>query len=209
MKELKNKYLALFINDIEFAKAYLSVNYPFSNDFIQDNWALIHKGDAHYSVYLVDTGSIYNPKFGLSFNDNIKWNSRLKKKYKIGFDNYYNGYIEGIGIAHVEFDERDSLDDLIPLSKKKEFEFRNNVAIDYWASEIGPTINFENDKDFDGPVTIDSEDLFKEHNFLEFKEFLRIFENKKLKVLVNESIWKNTLSKYMDDYFCKLIFDKL
>jgi hypothetical protein len=112
-------YLNFFLNNIEFAKQYISMHYPFDYSFLIENWSFLEQGTAHYCVYLIDTETIYPSIFGLAFNKNIRWNSKLRARFEYGFDNHFIGYVEGTGIGPVEFEERDYLDNMIPLDKQK------------------------------------------------------------------------------------------
>lgn len=196
--ELYKDYLNLFLENIEFAKQYLSINYPFKYHYLIENWQYLETGDAHYCVFLSDTDWIYPSKFGLCYNKNIRWNSKLRARFDYGFDNLYMGYVEGTGNEFVEFEDKEYLDLIIPLDKKKEIESRELILF-----KTSSTIEEykSNSKD--------SENIFFDYNYLKFSEFKNIFEKSRLTVLVNDNIWENTLKFVIDDSFCHKIIDEL
>jgi len=61
----------------------------------------------------------------------------------------------------------------------------------------------------DMPVLYSEQNLFEEIPFLNFEEFKDKFKDSSLKVLVNGSIWENTLKHIIDEKFCIAIFEKL
>lgn len=205
--DIYEKYLMLFKDNIEFARTYLSMHFPFKYEFILQNWVLLEKGTAHYCVFISDTDEIQYSKFGLCYNKNIRWNSKMKAKYEYGFNNPFVGYVDGTGNSAVEFDEKDFLDDMIPLNQRVELDFRNRAIIDHYGSAIMPYINYANGEKLDGPNTYDIDYLFHEFSYMDYKEFIKQFEKEKLKVLVNDSIWNNTLSNFINEDFCAIIFD--
>lgn len=204
-----NNYLNLFLENIDFAKQYISMHYPFNYHYVITNWSYLETGDAHYCVFLSDTDWIYPSKFGLTYNKNIRWNSKLKARFEYGFDNHFIGYVEGTGKGPVEFDEKDYLDTIIPLDKKQEIESRNDASISYWSSVIAPNLDFEDYENFEGPNTLETESIFNEYKYLTFSEFKTIFEKSRLTALLNESIWENTLRFIIDETFCDKIIDEI
>jgi hypothetical protein len=161
-------------------------------------------------VFLSDTDTVYTLKFGLVYNRNIRWNSKLRAKFEYGFDNPFIGYVEGTGNEPVEFDEKDYLDTIIPLDKTKEIELRNDASISHWSSCVAPYQDFEDMDNFEGPTTLDTEEIFENFNYLSFKKFKDIVNRKsKLTCLLNESIWENTLQYIIDESFCDKIIDEL
>ena len=196
--DLYSGYLQLFLNNIDFAKQYISIHYPFTYDFLINNWSFIETGTAHYCVFLSDTDWVYPSKFGLCYNKNIRWNSKLRARFEYGFDNPYLGYVEGTGMEPVEYCEREYLDTIIPLSKEKEIECRDYILFQTSSS-------FE---DFEFNLR-KSEDVLFDFKHLNLPEFKTIFEKSKLAALVNESVWENTLQFIIDDNFCDIIIDKL
>ena len=207
---LYDDYLQFFLLHLDFAKIYLSTHYPFQYNYLIDNWSFLQSGTAHYSVFISDTDTIYTSQFGLVYNKNIKWNSKLRAKFEYGFDNPFIGYVEGTGKEPVEFDEKDYLDIIIPLNKTKEIELRNDASISHWSSCVAPYQDHEDMDNFQCPTTLNTEEIFKEFNYLNLTSFKAIFNRKsKLTCLLNESIWKNTLQYIIDESFCDKIIDEL
>ncbi len=196
--EIYKSYLSLFLKNIDFAKQYISIHYPFDYRYLIDYWPYFEKGSAHYCTFISDIDWVYPSVFGLSYNKNIRWNSKLRAKFEYGFSNPYEGYIEGTGSEPVEYDEQDYLDIIIPLDAKKEIESREFISF-----KISSSIE-EYEKN-----SIDLSEMFDEHNYLEFHEFKSIFKKNRLKALINDSIWDNTLSFIIDGSFCDKIIDDL
>lgn len=98
------KYLTFFLNNIDFAQIYLSIHYPFSYQFLINNWHYLKLGDAHYSVFMSDIDTLYRPKLGLVFNKNIRWNSKLRAKFDYGLWNPFLGVYEGTDHGQTEHD---------------------------------------------------------------------------------------------------------
>lgn len=203
------EYLKLFLRHLEFAKQYISIHYPFRYDYLIDNWSFLEPGRAHYCVFFSDTDMIYPSKFGLVYNENIRWNSKLRAKFEYGFDNPFIGHVEGTGNEPVEFGEKDYLDTIIPLDTKKEIESRNDASISHWVSCVAPNQDFKELNDFEEPNTLETEKIFANFNFLSFKEFKDIFNDSKLTCLLNKSIWENTMQYIIDQSFCDKIIDEL
>lgn len=207
--EIYENYLKLFLSNIDFAKTYISVHFPFDYYFLLDNWNYLQEGLAHYCVFLSDTDWIYPGKFGLTYNKNMRWNSKLKAKFDYGFFNPYMGYIEGIGKEPVDIDEKDFLDIIIPLDKKTAIEYQNDVVFSHWSSLIAPYIDFENSENFESPKIIETEKIFAEFKYIKFTEFKKIYDEERLTVLLNDSIWENTLKFIIDEVFCTKIIDEI
>lgn len=196
--EIYNSYLSLFLNNINFAKQYISIHYPLKYHYIIENWVYLEQGDAHYCTSLSDIDWVYPSKFGLTYNKNIRWNSKLKARFEYGFNNPYEGNITGTGGEPVEYNEQDYLDTIIPLDTKKEIysrdfsSFMSSSSVDEYQMK-----------------SINSESLFQEFSYLNFLKFKTTFEKNRLTVLINDSIWENTLKFIIDDNFCDKIIDEL
>ena len=195
------KYLTFFLNNIDFAQIYLSIHYPFSYQFLINNWHYLKLGDAHYSVFMSDIDTLYRPKLGLVFNKNIRWNSKLRAKFDYGLWNPFLGVYEGTDHGQTEHDEIDFEDIMIPLDLKREFETLDH-CIFFEMAYLWQELD-------DMPVLYSEQNLFEEIPFLNFEEFKDKFKDSSLKVLVNGSIWENTLKHIIDEKFCIAIFEKL
>lgn len=200
------EFLAFFLQDLDFANEYLSTHYPFHYYFLIDHWELIKKGSAHYTVFLGDTDSIFFSDIGLSFNKNIKWNSKLRAKFDYGFIDPFVGYIIGTGGFPVEHEERDFLDQIIPLDIGLELEHRNEAIVKHWMSVLQSPDEDANGGQ--GPDVDDINELNEEYQYLSFQEFKKLVQSDRFKVIVNESVWRNTLSNIIDKSFCELVYEK-
>lgn len=191
------QYLNFFLNNETFAKTYISMYYPFTYEEILERWDYLIHGDAHYSVYILDVEKMYKSKLGLSFNKNIRWNSKLRVKYEYGFIDPFNGYIVGTHKGPVEFDERDFLDDILPLDILKEFEERNDLVWNWYKETYFDDDNFDIDQHLYDLNLINN--VYPRMFFREFKE---LFDKTPYVIMSNRSIWDNTLSKIIDMKFC-------
>lgn len=212
LQNLEIPIIKLIESDSDFLIKLLSIHYPFSAEQIESYWDLIFKGDAHYSVYISDTGSVHRPKIGLCFNPNIQWTDKLKYKWEWGFDNHFNGYIEGAGRGPVEFSEYDNLIDLIPLSILAELEILDNCSIQSWISQhsIG---DFIDGGEFNAPEQLDVESYATIYQILTNDEFINLFHTKKSIILYNASIWNNSLKNlfsesYVNNFFKNILKEK-
>lgn len=179
--------------DMDLTIKLISLYYPLSKEEIEDYWDVLKKGDAHYSVFLSDTDSVYSPQLGLCFNKNIEWNDELKSKWKVGFDNPFVGYIEGTGSAPVEFNENNELAKILPLDILKEIDNLNGCLSEHWLSVIAPYQDWENEENFEEPFQYNLDKYQNDIPRLEFKQFKNLYETDRLIIFWNESIWKNTL----------------
>lgn len=193
-----NDYLQFFIENLEFAKQYISVHYPFNYFYLIDNWDFLELGSGHYSVYIDDIESIFTSKIGLTYNKNIRWNSKLRAKFDYGFEDPYLGYFVGTGKGPVEADEREYLDEIIPLDIKKEIFERDEISF-LKSGYIGLA-----------DEGLDLRELFREIKNLTFPEFQEIFKKEgSFTCLINESIWENTLHYVIDESFCHEIIARV
>lgn len=200
------KFLQFFQSHREFALKYISLFYPFTHSEIVENWDAIVKGDAHYSAYLADMVQIISPDFGLCFNQNIRWNSKLRSRWEYGFINHFEGLVDGTGKGPVEIDEREYLDAIIPLSVICELEVRNDCSVKHWVSTMAPYCDFESDE-CEGPAQINLELYNKVYTHLTYEEFKEIYKTNENIVLLNKSIWNNTLQDIIDEAFCGCFYN--
>lgn len=187
--DIYHQYIVFFLENKEFTKRYLSMHFPFDYDFIKDYWDYLDLGDAYYTVYINDVEQIFYSKFGLSYNKNIRWNSKLKARYDYGLLNPFLGEYVGTENYSTDVSEIDYMDIMLPLSPVKEIDRRNNEIM----------LAKENDY-------YDENDLFQEYINISPKELHEIFNHTPLKILINESIWENTLQYILDKYFCYSFF---
>ena len=195
-------YISLFVKNKEFAKKYLSMHFDFNYRFINDYWEYLDLGDAYYTAFIIDTDGVYYSSFGLSYNNNIRWNSKLKAKYEYGLFNPFEGEYIGTENYHTSVDDIDYMDIMIPLSPEKEIERREEARSTFY--EYYPEM-IDTDKDIIHMQFIDN--IFQEYQFLDFNEFKKIFNESKLKVLVNNSIWEKTLKHVLDKDFVYAFFN--
>ena len=196
-KEECDKFLNLFLdnNVLSFARAYISMYYPFTYQEIIDRWEYIIHGDAHYSALNFDFDEIVeSPVWGLSFNNNIRWNSKLKARYEYGLIDEFKECIVGTHRGEVGFNEREYLDDILPLDIVREADIRNGLM----------KIKYLHEGDWDrGNTNMYDLDLIqKKYSFINFEEFKSMLYSTPYVFLFNKSIWDNTLSKIIDLEFC-------
>lgn len=184
-------FFVLFESNPEFTILLLSLHYPFNTNEIDRFWNVLKKGDAHYSYFMIDTDTVYQPKLGLCFNKNISWNTELRKKWSVGFWDPFLGSLFGTGLQDdVSMEEEIKLSKIIPLDLKSEIEIRNDEIIDCWLA-----IFYDPEKEFEPPYTVDMNQVIEVYEKLDFPVFKYFFENKRDIVICNESIWDNTLKQ--------------
>lgn len=204
----ENSFLEFFRNHLDFAKTYFSLYYPFTEEEVIKYWDYLEPGDAHYSVYIQDNETVYDPKIGLCFNENIEWTPTLKKKWDVGFRNPFAGYIDGLifPVEHNDVENGLDLNSVLPLSlvqlhHEQDSAAQNfmvsNYGVDEWLDNMG-----ENVDDF-------NENIKKEFNEITFSNFIQIFEKYETVLFYNNSIWKNTLKKIIGNEFMLKIVNSI
>lgn len=194
IKDEYELFLNFFLGEPLLAKTYISMYYPFTYDEILERWEFLIHGDAHYSVYIDDIESCIKPQLGLSFNNEIRWNSKLKAKYEYGFIDPFRGYIVGTHKGCVEFNEREYLDDILPLNVINEANARNDIMFD-WFLRNG-------DCEYNDLNLYDMDLVNKKFPYLSYEEFKNIFDMTPYVFLLNKSLWENTFSKIINMEFC-------
>lgn len=193
-------FLNFFLKNISFAKTFISMYYPFTYQEIIERWNYLEHGDAHYTVYLYDIESSIRPKLGLSFNKNIRWNSKLKAKYEYGYIDPFNGYIVGTHTGNVELEERDYQDDILPIDIINDIKRRNNIMLDWFFNND----NYEN-YDYNDLNLFDLDLINKVFPKLSYEECKNLFDKTSYVFFSNKSIWENTFSKIINLEFCDKI----
>ena len=196
-KEEYEKFLNLFLDDnvLSFARTYISMYFPFTYQEILDRWEYIIHGDAHYSALNFDFDEIVeSPDWGLSFNNNIRWNSKLRAKYEYGLIDEFKECIVGTHRGEIGFNEREYLDDILPLNIVREADIRNGLM----------KIKYLHEGDWDrGNTNMYDLDLIqKKYPFMNFEEYKTMLYSTPYIPLLNKSIWENTFSKFIDLEFC-------
>ena len=140
---------------------------------------------------------VVSPEWGLSFNRNIRWNSKLKARYEYGLIDEFKECIVGTHRGDIEFNERDYLDDILPLDIVREADIRNGLM----------KIKNLHEGDWDrGNTNMYDLDLIqKKYSFLKFEEYKSMLYSTPYIFLLNKSIWDSTLSKIIDLEFCDKI----
>jgi hypothetical protein len=146
---------------------------------------------------MCDNYTYCNPEFGLCFNRNINWTRELKGKWTLGIYDPFNACIAGTDVGCINLGEEHDLENLIPLSIKKEFDAFNVSLISGWHDTFGPVDINQNPDEFEGPNFIDTDIYNQKLVRLDFSEFELIYKEKKSKILYNESIWENTLKEIL------------
>lgn len=200
IKDEYEKFLNLFLEKdvLSFAKTYISMYYPFTYQEILDRWEYIIHGDAHYSVYNFDFDEgVVLPKWGLSFNNNIRWNSKLRARYEYGFIDEFKECVVGTHRGDVDLIERDYLDDILPLDILREANVRNGVMqIKYLE---------QGDWEFGCVNMYDLALIEKKCPYISFEKYKELLYKKPYVFLLNKSIWENTFSKIVDLEFCDIV----
>ena len=183
--------------DIPFAIRLLSLYYPFSAAQIDQYWDELEKGDAHYSVFINETGTMHTPATGLCFNRNLDWTDQLRSRWNAGLVNPLTGSMKGIGSAPAGTASSDLSKPMLPLNLKKELKFRNKAINEHWCAVIAPKQDWESDAAFEEPKLLPMEKFGKEFERLDFEAFRQLYETDKTLLLFNDSIWRNTLKELM------------
>jgi hypothetical protein len=192
-------FFELMLKDLDFFSQLVSIHFPFTESEINEYWDVLVPGVGHFPVYLSDTDWCYSSSIGLCSNQNIRWTESLREKWSIGFNDPFNGYLIGLGIHPVEYDDMEKFrQTFLPmnLSELEHWAFR--AAGDNYSSS-GQIEEFL-EKELDNP----HEDvLHKHYNRLNFEDFFKLYQYNKSAVLLNRSIWYNTLYQEIqgDDIF--------
>jgi len=163
---------------IDLAVRLLSVYYPFTQAELDEYWDVLEHGDAHYSVYLSDTEAIYQPSLGLSFNRSLPWTDALRSRWTCGFFDPFNGDVVGAP-------------DGLPLSLLEEIEYLNNCAVESWMA-------WSDSDDCDGPKLLELSDFTNTYSRLQPDEFEDLVTLRSRIVVMNRSIWHNTVVPALD-----------
>jgi hypothetical protein len=195
-----------------FFKELVSLHYPSSKEELIKYWDNLTYGDAYYSTSWGDTDTTYQPSFGLCWNRNIDWDSWLSGKWVyfdpndninqnkkfpndklyIGFWNPFTGIMEG-GAKSVPLDLEKELENTLHNTDKVEyFPYSGEGAFYYW------TIYQKKHKRFLDKVK-------KTHDELSIPTVERMLKKDSMVILLNRSIWENTLKKY----FTKEVLEEL
>lgn len=210
---IENNFLELFLKNIDFAKTYICMYYPFSYREITDNWDMLIHGEAFYTDCIVDElYSLFIPKFGLCFNKNIKWNSKLRAKWDYGlYGPFVDADIIGIDKNLEIFSDISYYDIMIPLDTIKCLESYFSCIDTYEANYCEEYHKTKEDLDYQKPENYEStlEIYKKEYGQLTYLEFEKIFYENNRILFYNESIWKNTLKNVINEDFIKKIFPSI
>lgn len=127
---------------------------------------------------------------GLCFNQNIRWTKALRDKWKVGFDDPYNGYLTGVGNSPIEYDNAESLKALLPLNIGEEVYAADRAYMNQ-AHRWGHLEEFTDSQFSEKAIKMEQEYLIEErHTFFEFENLF--LQNSSL-FLCSRSIWYNTL----------------
>ncbi|MFL0684607.1 MAG: hypothetical protein ACJLTB_15510 [Algoriphagus aquaeductus] len=203
------QYLDVFKQNLDLALIYISVNFPFSYSYLLENWEDLESGCATYSGFMSDIDRAIFSQFGLVYNRRIRWNSKLRSRFDFGFENPWQGYIDGTPGDPVEYDERDFLDVFIPLDINIEIKKRNRAWIDEFGTLVArDAISNHEEVDWDRMKQLDESLVSDKIPFLSPKELESLIKTEPEKFLFNESLWENTLKHVIDEDFCSLILDE-
>lgn len=169
--------LDILILDSDLTIKIISLYFPFTNKQLSDYWDVLQKGDAHNSVFISDTDTIYTPSFGLCFNKNIEWTDELKSNWRIGFLNPFDGLLIG--------------GECFPLDIIDELKIFNECYVENWYRYQ------QGEEEYEEPFQYDLVKFQKDIPQLGFEDFKNLYETEKLLITLNESIWKNTLKEIL------------
>ncbi|MCB9294473.1 MAG: ATP-binding domain-containing protein [Lewinellaceae bacterium] len=205
----------LINSDKDFFRRLLSLHYAFSKEELIKYWDNLVYGDAFYSVSLVDTESTYKPSFGLCWNKNIVWDSWLTDKWvfydpnsdvkyneelyenklQIGFWDPFEGVMRG-DAKSVPLDLEREINDIVHNEFDQEhypyFE-EEQVLNDHW-------IKYE--KRIDEFIA----KVDKVYETIELEKIEYLLREDKAILLINKSIWANTLSEYFTPEIVEKLF---
>ncbi|MBM3453967.1 MAG: 3'-5' exonuclease [Bacteroidetes bacterium] len=188
-----NEYHSFFDQDKFLAKLIISLYYPFTKYELEKHWEDIIKGEAFYTCEFYDIDTVYQPKLGLCFNENIEWYDDLKKNWSIGLVNMFNGTIDGTGLNFtIDIDTKYDLSRIIPLDLTHEINSRNHHILDFWIRNYFDPEDLENEP----PIIIVEELMNKNFQILTISKLISLYEEHNWILILNKSIWKNTLSKF-------------
>ena len=177
----KDKFISFFIKKRKYFVLNISLFYPLSHRIIVNYWDYLYKGDAHYSF--VGYGDfVEEPQFGLCFNNNIKWTGSLLSKWPT------------MRSSVPPDDEDSTVYASKPLSIKKEIELREGAWIESTLSD-GEGID-----DGFNEFFVFCEESMKHYDTLSFDEFKNLFNANSYAIVLNQSIWDNTISEYLNDH---------
>lgn len=195
-----------------FFKELVSLHYPFSKEELIKYWDNLIYGDAYYSTSLGDTDTTYQPSFGLCWNKNIDWDSWLSGKWvyfdpnddinqnkefpsdklHIGFWNPFTGIMEG-GAKSVPLDLGKEIKNTLHNTDKEEYFPYSGEGAFYYG-----TIYEKKHSRFLVKVK-------KTYDELSIPAVERMLKKDRMVILLNRSIWENTLQKY----FTKEVLEEL
>ena len=191
----------ILLGDAPFLIQLLSLYYPFSEDEVAHYWDILEKGTAHYTVYLADTESYYSPVLGLCFNSHITWNENLRSKWECGFNNPFRGYVIGCG-PPCEYGDAEKLNSMLPLSLDEERrgfvgKISDNIVRCHSAEDPPDPGAYERCDNFS-----------KVYSCMDSNTFALLFESDKDLILMNSSIWENTIMPKLSKPFVKEFLEK-
>lgn len=197
-------YQSFFTRNLDFAIRYVSLHYPFTAEQVKKYIPHLIMGEAFYPIYIQDTEQIFKPSVGLSFNKNLEWTDELRALWQVGFWEPFMGYYDGLDIGHVELSDyrNPELNKMIPLDIHRFVDTLDTLA---WQQAYSW---YRGDADFlDTYCPTPTEVLNPiEYPMLTPAELERLFERNRNEVLINSSIWNNTLKEFITiDFIGKLI----
>lgn len=217
----------VFLSDLVFARAYVSLHYPFTAEQLNQYIYYLDRGNAHYSVYVYKTDqpsitppdisssaslneAVYSPQTGLCFNRNVLWEPGCKLHWTIGFWIPFIGVFEGIPNAPYtygqmqEMEAKETLHTFIPLDLQTEFTVRDNCYRE--AASTVDNVDMAVLKDY----LTDKELLQGQHYLvLSLAEFEALLEAKPDVVLFNDDIWHNTVRPVFTQEFMAQVMEAI
>ena len=118
----------------------------------------------------------------------------MRARYKYGLIDEFKECIVGTHRGDIDLNEREYLDDILPLDIVREADIRNGL-MQVKSYQLGAY-------EFEPNLMYDINLLKKIYPFMNFEEFKKILFSTPYVILLNKSIWDNTLSKIIDLEFC-------
>lgn len=193
---------SMLLSDPPFFLQVLSVYYPLFEKDIDKYWDILVKGEAYYTDYSDHIGSYYSPEIGLCYNSAVIWSRELQDKWELGFFDPYLGEEIGIGKS-----------DKLPLSLSDEIscylEMVNKESVHDFKPEDSEytedTRWMEDHYELNKSI---EEELRKNFKRLRELEYAALQEENKKAILLNSSIWKNTIAPELSMEMVKNFLDE-
>ena len=176
----------------------LSIYYPFTTDQIKKYWAILEKGDAHYSIFLEDAEGYVTPKYGMCFNSHIEWNDNMRSRWlnNCGLYDPARCKIVGCGAPQEPYDVDGAhkMVEQLPLSLEEErLKFVSAVT-------TVPPDDADNYMEYPCYDDVIPE-YTQQYPAMGSDRLEALINTKKMVVFLNPSIWDNTIAPNISPSF--------